>query len=96
MSMLRNTDTSKLNISWNKSLTNDEIGILMKYRQKLDSNTSVEVGINESFLVKTSLKGSLYNGLTYQFGLFVPLKTQTEEHAVLIDHPFFLNLQYQS
>ena len=87
---------------WAKSLSDDSISLGLKYRRKLaeDLSLALEVRsaqqIDQAFLVKAALFGSLGKNANYLLGLHLPLKPQPEATALKIETPFYFRFDVDS
>ncbi len=87
---------------WSKSLSDDSISVGLKYKRKLaeEVNLALQVAspqqIDQAFLVKSALFGSLGKNINYVLGLHLPLKPQSESTALKIETPFFFRFDFDT
>lgn len=87
---------------WSKSLSDDSIRVGLKYKRKLaeELNLGLEVPaahqIDQAFLVKSALFGSLGKNIRYILGLHLPLKPQSETTSLKIETPFYFRFDFET
>lgn len=94
--MQKSIETYKFAARWSKSLTDDSIGVDLKFKQVLSPNHNLKLAINESFLTRAGVSGRLSKALTFNAGICIPLKAQKDETNVLIENPFYFKLMFST